>query len=464
MSLDLVLCTSPPLHAQNVASQPATQPSGFLFRDSSQPVLFIGDDATAERMFTTLIETYTLSRFPAWNINFRNTGWEGDKIRFAGTRAPTGDQAIRRDIEAFHPQAVLVNYGLNDAKAGDASLAQYIAGINILARDLPRVGVNRTAFISVNPAEGYETDEPAGSKLNQTLQKYMMIMRERFPIGWQNGVEFVQKHPKGEVPRLLDGSFIDLYTPMVGFIEQGRKAGVLSRDEAADTKTFGLTSDGIHPNWSGSLIMASIILQHLNAPDLVSAASLDVATRTTTLAQGCTITWQDSPAGVVQFQRKDDTLPWPTPPDVDLALKISGFDPGSTLNRYELKISGLTASSYKLSIDDQEIGTYSLVDLRKGINLGFVRRGPVYDQGQKILTAVIAKNDVFFNRWRNVQIGPPPAQGLSAADVRKADADHFNEVKPQLARLDKTIADDERAIREMRQPSPHVFKLEPVGN
>ena len=31
-----------------------------------------------------------------------------------------------------------------------------------------------------------------------------------------------------------------------------------------------------------------------------------------------------------------------------------------------------------------------------GINLGFVRQGPIYDQGQELLKAVIAKNDALF--------------------------------------------------------------------
>ena len=415
-------------------------------------------------MFSTLIETYTLSRFPSWKITFRNTGWEGDKILSVGARGYSRDQIIRRDIESFRPQMAIVNYGMNDAHAGDVYYEYFLTNVNVLSRDLPRVGVYRAAFVTSNPEEGYETGAPAGSSDNLMLQKYAEGMKERFSIGWKDGVENVQQHPKGPiVPQLQNGIFIDLLNPMIDFIGAGRKAGVLSPDASLGDKTVRLTSDGTHPNWTGHFLMAALVLQGLHAPDLVSSAELNAASHSTISAQGCTIAWQDAAPGILQFERKDDALPWPTPPDVDMALKIPGFDPATTLNRYELKISGLQEASYQLSIDDQVIGVYSQTDLAKGVNLGFLRRGPFYDQGQKLLKAILEKNDTFFNRWRNVEIGPPAAQGTSAPDIRKAQDAHSNEVKPELARLDKVIADKEQAIHLLSQPVPHVFKLTPVG-
>jgi lysophospholipase L1-like esterase len=442
----------------------APSSSTLFFQDSPKPVLFYGDDATAQRMFTTLIETYTLSRFPNWNVRFRNTGWEGDKVLGVGMRGYSRDQDIRRDIESFRPQVALVNYGMNDARGGDAGYQYFLTSVNILSRDLPRVGVNRAAFISSNPEEGYEAGMPAGSSYNVMLQKYAEGMKERVPIGWKDGVSAVLAHPKGpDLPSLQNGIFIDILNPMIALIEAGRKAGVLSADNSLGDKTVRLMPDGVHPNWSGHLIMAALILQGLQAPSLVSSATIDAASRSTTSSQGCSITWQDAPAGVVQFLRKDGALPWPTPPETDLALKIPGFDPATALNRYELQVTGLTEASYKLSIDDQEIGTYAKADLASGINLGFVRKGPIYDQGQKLLKAVIDKNDTFFHRWREVELTPPAAPGTNPADIRKADAAHLEAVKPELDQLDKSITDDELAIKLLCQPLPHVFKLEPIG-
>jgi hypothetical protein len=209
--------------------------------------------------------------------------------------------------------------------------------------------------------------------------------------------------------------------------------------------------------------MAAVILKALRAPDLVSSATLDAARGTTLSTQSCTITWQSAPDGVIQFQRKDEALPWPVPPESDLGLRIPGFDPATTLNRYELKVTGLKEATYTLSIDGREIGVYSQAGLANGINLGFMRQGPIYDQGQRLLKAVLDKNDTFYNRWHNVQIGQQPAPGTNPLDWRKAEAAHSQEVKPELARLDKIIADEEQAINVLRQPVAHLFRLDPAA-
>lgn len=435
----------------------------FLFHDSAQPVVFFGDDATAQRMFTTLIETYTLSRFPSWKITFRNTGWDSDKILSVGGRGYSRDQDIRRDVESLRPQAVLVNYGMNDARGGDAFYQTFLVGVNILSRDLPRVGVNYAVFISPDPEEGDQEGTPAGSGYNIMLRKYAEGMKETSEKGWKDGINAVQQHPKGpELPLVENGIFIDVLNPMIQFIETGRQMGVLSSHSSSVGNVIKLIPDGVHPNWNGHFVMASIILEDLHAPAIVSSAVLDAGKHLTTSSEGCVIKWQDAPAGVVQFQREDAALPWPIPPEVDVAFKIPSFDPATTLNRYELKVTGLTEIFYRLLIDNTEIGIYSKTALTQGVNLGFVRKGPLYDQGQKILKAVVEKNDMFFQRWRTVQIGPPSLPGMKAAEVKKADAIHLNEVKPELERLDKMIADDEQAIHEWRQPTPHVFILAPT--
>jgi lysophospholipase L1-like esterase len=431
--------------------------SSFLIQNVPKPVLFFGDDATEQRMYTTLIETYTLSRFPSWKVSFRNTGWAGDTIRFTGGRARSGDQGIRRDIESFQPQLIVVNYGLNDAKRGDAGFQQFSVGTNVLSRDAPRVGVYRAVFSSPNPAEGYEEGQPAGSSFNLTLQKFADEMKKRFPLGWLDGVNAVAKHPKGPIlPQVGDGIFVDLFDPMLGLIESGRKAGVLSSDATSGNAANRLVPDGLHPNWAGHLIMATLLLQAMHAPALVSSATLDAAAHSTTATDGCTITWQGSAGNTVQFQRTDETLPWPISPDCDLALKLPGFDPATTLNQYLLKVTGLTADSYQLTIDDQPIATYSRQALADGINLGFVQKGPIYDQGQKLLKAVIAKNDTFYHRWHDVEIGPQPNPKTGRADLDAAGT-------AELARLDKLITDQEAAIDGLRVPTPHVFKLVPAN-
>src|SRR5438046_7192661 len=49
----------------------------FLIRDGDR-VVFLGDSITEQRLYTTYIEAYALSRFPQWKLSFRNVGWGGD--------------------------------------------------------------------------------------------------------------------------------------------------------------------------------------------------------------------------------------------------------------------------------------------------------------------------------------------------------------------------------------------------
>ncbi len=120
-----------------------------------------------------------------------------------------------------------------------------------------------------------------------------------------------------------------------------------------------------------------------------------------------------------------------------------------------LQVTGLTAPSYKLSINSQPVGIYSSADLAKGVNLGLVRKGPVYDQAQHLLKAVITKNNDYYTRWRNVQLA-------ELSDWLKKYPATAQTQTSELARLDKQIADDENSIDQLRQPVANVFRLEPV--
>src|SRR5690349_15573295 len=49
----------------------------FQIHDGDR-VVFLGDSITEQRLYTTYIEAYALTRYPAWKLSFRNVGWGGD--------------------------------------------------------------------------------------------------------------------------------------------------------------------------------------------------------------------------------------------------------------------------------------------------------------------------------------------------------------------------------------------------
>jgi lysophospholipase L1-like esterase len=427
----LTLLIAPLLPAQ---ADTASAGDAFFFHDGDTPVVLLGDSITEQRMYTTLIETYTLSRFPAWKITFRNAGWNGDTAWLS--KRGDFDAGLQRDVLSLHPKAVTIDFGMNDARGGDETYPKYLDYSTRLAQDLKKAGA-RVALLSPSPEERYEPDTPAGSHYNLMLKKY------------SDGLKGIAESEK--VP------FVDQYTPFVAAIESGRLAGLLSTSLGAPN-IVRLTGDGVHPVWGGHLIMATAILEGLNAPAQVSSLTLDAATQAITASEGCTVEWQHAPNGAVQFKRTDQALPWPVPedPSIDLVLKIPGFDPATALDQYELKVTGLTAASYKLAIDGHEIGAYPAADLANGVNLGFVRQGPIYDQEQQLLKAVIAKNDAYYTLWRSVEI-------YQAPDWLKILPGVETVRQTEIARLKKVISDDEKTIDDLRKPAPHVFRLEPVA-
>ncbi len=424
-----------PSQAQDAAP---TAPAGgtFFFQTGDTPAVFLGDSITEQRLYTTLIETYALTRFPDMKVTFRNAGWSGD-TSWLSLRG-NFDAGLKRDVLDLHPKAVTIDFGMNDARGGDATYTKYLESTTKLVKSIEKGGA-RVLLLTPSPEERYEANAPAGSAYNAMLKKY------------SDGLKIVADNEKVQL--------IDQYTPFVGYIEAGRKAGVLSATGSpGDPATVGLTFDGIHPNWGGALIMATIILQGMNAPQVVSTVALDAEAKSITSTGYCQVEFQDSPAGTIKFKRTDESLPWPILPDpkIDAALKIPGFDPETTLNQYGLKVTGLKETAYTLFIDDVNSGVYTSADLANGVNLAAtMKQGPIYEQEQELLRAVVAKNDLYFQRWRNVQ-----AYALPDWLEKSPDAQGIRDA--ELKRLDGLIADKEKDIESLREPVPHVFRLAPV--
>src|SRR2546428_1208922 len=52
--------------------------AGDFFIKDGDRVVFLGDSITEQRLYTTYIEAYALTRHPNWKLSFRNVGWGGD--------------------------------------------------------------------------------------------------------------------------------------------------------------------------------------------------------------------------------------------------------------------------------------------------------------------------------------------------------------------------------------------------
>jgi lysophospholipase L1-like esterase len=417
---------------------PSAVTADFFIKDKDR-VVFLGDSITEQKLYTTYIEAYTLTRFPQEKFTFRNVGWGGDtawlrqrahpdeKQLFAADEATlqkmvedSVGRGLRRDVLPLKPTVVTIKFGMNDhsyQKFREDIFKAYVRSQSELAKVLEANGA-RVAFLTPQPIEDKRPDPDKDIK-NQSLRQF------------SDGLK--------ELAAKQNATFVDQFDPYMA---------IMMRERATDPAAFIGGGDAVHPGPAGHTIMAWAVLKGLGATALVSRAEIDGAAGKVLGSEGCQVTNLKAEQGTVAFDRLDAALPMPIDPKAEPALKLAPIL--QDLNQYELKVSGLPAGDYSLSIDGESVGKASSEDLAKGWNLA-TTAGPITKQAQEVLALVFQKNNIYFQRWRSVQLFEFPswAQKPEVLGVQTA----------ELARLDGQIAEAEAQMDALRKPKSHHFEL-----
>src|SRR3954466_3434098 len=96
----------------------------FFFKDGDTVVL-LGDSITEQHLYSNYVEMWTVTRFPAWKLTFRNTGIGGDTSR-------GGNSRFKRDVVRYNPTAMTVDFGMNDGgyqPFGEPRFKNYVRGL-----------------------------------------------------------------------------------------------------------------------------------------------------------------------------------------------------------------------------------------------------------------------------------------------------------------------------------------------
>lgn len=418
--------------ALGLAAVPALAQSagtGDFALKSGDRVVFYGDSITDQRMYTLLTEEFIVTRFPDRNIRFVHSGWGGDRVT-GGGGGPI-DVRLDRDVTAYKPTMVTIMLGMNDAsyKAYDEAIFQTYANgfkhmVEKIKKDNPGV---RLTFIQPSPYDDVTRNPNFDGGYNAVLMRY------------------------GSFLSTLSGSegaiLADLNRPVVS---------MLTKANATDTTVAQkIIPDRVHPGWGGHLIMAQGLLKAWNAPTLVSAVTIDATAGKATAENAVVKGVKTNKDGGVTWTATENALPFPIlPPDprnadsYTLALKSSDFV--ETLDQETLKVTGLTAANYTLTIDGQEVGPLTKEQLASGVNLATLNT-PMLKQAQLVASLTMMRANTHNSRWRDYQVprGTDPALQPFLPDVMKG--------------IDAADEDIARTQRNAAKPRPHTFVLVPKG-
>ncbi|SDF38074.1 Lysophospholipase L1 [Mucilaginibacter pineti] len=332
-------------------------------------IAFVGNSITDGGHYHSYIWLYYMTHFPNMRITCFNAGIGGDAINQIYDR-------FDDDVFAKKPNVLTLTWGMNDtgyfewyrADAQDfmdkriQGSYKYYAQLEDKLKQRPDI---KKIFILGSPY-----DETSKFTTKNTYPKKSAL--------FSKVIDFQQDAAKKN-----NWGYVDFYHPMTA----------INQHEQAKDSTFSLTpNDRIHPDNDGHLVMAYLFLKAQGLDNqAVADISINAQSKKVLKSVNCRISNVTAATDSVGFNYLANSLPYPidTIPrawgnrkkQAD-ALKIVPFT--QEFNQEILAVKGLKAGSYKVTIDGEQIGTWSAEKLTEGINMAEITTTPQYQQAIQI--------------------------------------------------------------------------------
>ena len=332
----------------------------------NEKVVFLGDSIThgGDYLYWTLA-MYQL-RNPGKQIRLENAGISGDS-------AGGGWGRLQYDVLDKKPNRVFMMFGMNDinltlyAKGGkelDAKRLKPLKGyetyIKRICDRLKKAGV-QVVLMTPTPYNQYGKNNP--STYNE--------------VGLGTAAEIVRKTAKAKG---LD--VVEFYTPMTEIIKKHPKYSPMRTDK-------------VHPNSLGHLLMAYYLCKDAGLSGKIAEVDLDAAggkvrkavhsviRNVKTVEEGW---WLTRTVKGISFDYSPARLPFIV--DKKQHAGIDTLVPFTAdFNTELMQITGLEQGKYQLLADGTPVGTFSSVELEKGINLA-VLDTPARKQAQVMFNQI----------------------------------------------------------------------------
>lgn len=389
----------------------------FYLKDGDR-VVFYGDSITEQRLYTTYAETYVVTRLPQLKVTFVHSGVGGDRVS-GGWCGPI-DVRLPRDVFAYKPTVMTIMLGMNDGgyRAFDPKIFETYANGYRHILDSVKSACPEVRLTLIQPSPFDDVTRPANFEggYNAVLVRYGQFIKD------------LAQERKYDVA--------DLNASLVAVLEKAKAT------DAENAKK--IINDRVHPGPSGHLLMAEALLKAWNAPAVVTVAEIDAAQTQAVRADNTSVTDLKKSDGL-SWTQQDKALPMPVDlkdPVMKLAVQSSDFF--RALDWQPLKVTGLKSDRYRLTIDNEEVGTFSKQQLEEGLNLAEFPT-PMVKQSQAVHELTLKHNDIHFARWRSIQI--------SLAQITSP------QTPAALEALDKLEADLVAQQRSLAQPKARHYEL-----
>jgi lysophospholipase L1-like esterase len=414
-----VLALAGNLRAQAPPSQDLAKP---FYLHEGDTVVFYGDSITEQRFYTFWVEVYAETRFPRMHLNFYNAGVGGDRVS-GGAGGPI-DVRLSRDVFPLRPTVVTIMLGMNDGgyrpltpEIESAYTKGYEHILDSIEKSLPGA---RVTLLGPSPYDEVTRPQSFPGGYNATLMRFSAL-----------DAEMAQRHKD---------TFIDLNAPFVDSLRKGVAINPLA--------TELLLPDRVHPEQLAHWFMAAAILKGWNAPALVSAATIDAASHTVVEQRNTSISNLTADGSRLSWTALDGALPLPIEDShagIHFLRELLPLD--EELNQQPLRISGLQAGDYVLTIDGTKAGQFSSEELGRGINLAKLNT-PMRGQAYSVCWQIRDRDDAHYVR-------------LKALEEQMESGTPREKLPAELLEFEGA---QQKHIYDTAQPKPHGFVLTAIAN
>jgi len=395
-------------------------PPGPLLLQTGDRLAVVGDSITEQKRYSRILETYLTVCAPQLKITVRQVGWSGETAE--GFRRRMASDCLR-----FKPTVATFAYGMNDSKYrpyDDVNGQWYASNYTAIVQAFKAAGARVVLGTPGSLGTLHQSRGAGGGTLDERNLNLCAMRDLDIRIAQSEGVRVA-----------------DVFWPMLQAAYEGE------RRYGTSNKPFALPGpDGLHPNWSGHLVMAHCFLRAMGMDGDIGTFTVDFQGGRAEASAGHKLESYANGELAITSARYPFCDGGATNDATTIRAGMSLVPFNQELNRLMLVVKNIGAPRCRV-IWGGVTHEYTSDQLSAGINLAdeFVVN-PFTDAFRKVDQAVAAKQD-YETRQIKTSFHSPEAQTNMEAVVTRTEAERAPLVEAMAAAF---------------VPVRHTLRLEPV--